>query len=112
MEVHVDRKRGGRGATGEPRLLAQNVGEAEPQAAELPRRGGDQIAGRAQIGQVFVKEAVFSVVFGRSGRNAPQQVVIEDAAFGRSFRVRPRGRNTNGIGFAHRQSISEKNSNC
>jgi hypothetical protein len=60
--VHVDRQGRGRRAVGESALLAADLGQREAVAAELRWHRGHQIAGRTQLLEVFLEEAVLPVV--------------------------------------------------
>jgi hypothetical protein len=62
VEMHVHGERRGRRVVAEPALLAAHVGEGVPPPAEFARHGDGEIAGVAQLLEVFVEEAVLAVV--------------------------------------------------
>src|SRR5215472_17465216 len=59
-------------------LFLANLGKRQPKSAKFPRNRRQQIAGLAQILEIFEKEAVLPVVTSGSLRAALQQFLRQD----------------------------------
>ena len=64
--VHVDAQRGRGRVLGQPPRLARDLGEREAVSAEFLRHGHLEIAGRLELVEIFLTEAIVAVVARRS----------------------------------------------
>src|SRR5437763_4931083 len=78
IQVHVDGERGRRSAVREPTLLLSDSGECHSEAPKLTRHRKLQIARRAEVLEVFMKEAILSIVDGCALAEAEQGLVRQD----------------------------------
>ncbi len=73
--VHVDGDGGRRGDVGDAPLQPVDLGEVEPEPAELGRDRGEQIAARPQLLEVLGEERVVAVVLRRPLVEAGEHLV-------------------------------------
>src|SRR6266404_4503881 len=73
--MHVGGERRWRRAPRQPALLLADLGQGQPEPAELLRHRRKQILGLAQLGEIFEEESVLTVVTGSPLSTALQQIV-------------------------------------
>jgi hypothetical protein len=78
--VHVDGESGGRGVVAEPALMLHHLREVAAAAAQLFRYCDREVAGVAQLLEVFEEEAVLTVIGTGALLESLEHVVRQDRA--------------------------------
>src|SRR6266404_4817457 len=87
--MHVGGERRWRRAPRQPALLLADLGQGQPEPAELLRHRRKQILGLAQLVEIFEEEPVLTVVTGSPLGTALQQIIGQQRTDRRGHSAHP-----------------------